>query len=231
MVYAHRKRRLQASIAVVAVVSMAMATISCSNIAKGGALGGLLGGSIGGLIGHRTGNTAAGVLIGAAVGGAAGTAIGSYMDKQADELRDDLKNAKVERVGEGIKITFDSGILFPINSSSLTAQAQTNVENLATTLKKYDETNILVQGYTDSTGPKDYNQELSERRAASVAQELIRLDVVRNRLQVEGYGEENPIADNSTEYGRTQNRRVEIAIYANEKLKQAAMQNKNLETL
>jgi outer membrane protein OmpA-like peptidoglycan-associated protein len=225
-----RKRRLQASIAV-AVLSMAMATIDCSNLARGAAMGGLLGGSLGGLIGHRTGNTAAGILIGAAIGGAAGSAIGGYMDKQAAELRDDLKNAKVERVGEGIKITFDSGILFGIDSSTLTSQAQSNIQNLASTLKKYDETNIIVQGYTDSTGSQNYNQELSERRAASVTQEMIRLNVVRDRLHVEGYGEEKPVADNGTNYGRSQNRRVEIAIYANKKLKQAAMQNENLESL
>ncbi|MBD3346998.1 MAG: OmpA family protein [Chitinivibrionales bacterium] len=203
----------------------------CSKTAGGGVFGGILGGSLGALIGKRTGNTAAGVIIGSAIGGAAGAAIGNYMDKQAAELEEDLENAKVERVGEGIKITFDSGILFKFDSSTLTADAGENVREMADVLKKYDDTNILVQGYTDSIGTKEYNQELSEERALSVAEKLIALDVDNDRLKVEGYGEQMPVADNSTPRGRAQNRRVEIAVYANERLKEAAAKNKDLETI
>jgi len=206
-------------------------TQSCNNTVKGGALGGTLGGALGGLIGKRSGNTTAGILVGTAIGGAAGSAIGNYMDKQANELKSDLENAKVERVGEGIKITFDSGILFEFDESSLTQNSENNVESLASTLKEYDETNIIIQGYTDSIGSKEYNKNLSERRALSVAQELINNNVEDDRLQVEGYGEQHPVATNATEYGRQQNRRVEVAIMANERLKEAAKENKSLTSL
>jgi outer membrane protein OmpA-like peptidoglycan-associated protein len=203
----------------------------CSKTAKGGVAGGIIGGALGGLIGHRAGSTAAGVIIGAVVGGAAGAAIGRYMDKQAEELSKDLKGAKVERVGEGIKITFPSGILFNFDSSSLTPTARGSVDSMAKTLNKYKETNVLVQGYTDSIGSASYNQQLSERRAAAVIQELIAGNVDQGRLKAEGYGEEKPVADNATQEGRAENRRVEIAIWANDKLKKAAEQNGNIDSI
>jgi len=199
---------------------------SCKNwskTAKGGAIGAGAGGLAGAVIGEVTGdNSVTGAIIGAAVGGAAGAAIGNYMDRQAREMHQDLENAKVERVGEGIKITFDSGILFDVDSYTLRKQAKENIAELAETLKKYDDTNILYAGHTDSTGPEDYNKNLSEKRAKSVAQYTSFLDVDSNRMTIIGYGEERPVATNDTEYGRQQNRRVEIAIYANEELKEAA---------
>jgi outer membrane protein OmpA-like peptidoglycan-associated protein len=219
-------------ILVVALVgSMVAVTEDCSRTAKGGVAGGVLGGVVGGIIGKQAGNTAAGIIIGAAVGGAAGAAIGRYMDKQAEELSKDLKGAKVERVGEGIKITFPSAILCGFDSSALTPRARVSVDSLAKTLKRYKETNVMVQGYTDSVGSASYNQQLSERRASSVVEELIGQNVAGNRLQVEGYGEEKPVADNASAAGRAENRRVEIAIWANEKLKKAAEQNKNLDSI
>src|SRR4051812_26779114 len=135
---------------------------------KGGLIGAGAGGVVGGLIGRASGNTAAGAIIGAAIGGTAGAAIGHYMDKQAEELQRDLKDAKVERVGEGIKITFNSGILFDVNSDRLRPEAQANLQNLAKVLNKYADTEIMVQGHTDSSGKDDYNLSLSEHRAASV---------------------------------------------------------------
>lgn len=193
-----------------------------SKTLQGGAIGAGAGGAIGGAIGSGSDNTAKGAILGAVIGGTAGALIGNYMDKQAEELEEDLEGADVERVGEGIKITFDSGILFAFDSSNLSGQAEKNITELASTLKKYDDTNILIEGHTDSIGSDSYNQELSEERAASVADELATLGVSRTRITKVGYGEEQPVADNSTEAGRRQNRRVEVAIFANEELKEAA---------
>ena len=144
------------------------------------------------------------------------------MDKQAAELQREMAGAKVERVGEGIKITFDSGILFAKNSSNLTPQAQNNIAELAATLKKYGDTNVLVEGHTDNTGSDAINDPLSQRRAQAVANYAQGQGVEASRFQTKGYGSRQPIADNTTEAGRTANRRVEVAIYANEKLKKAA---------
>ncbi len=213
----------------IVALSAALMTMGCSNMSRGGALGGLLGGGIGGLIGKRTGNTAAGVILGAAIGGAAGASIGRYMDKQADEMRRDLKGVKIERVGEGIKLTFASGILFGFDSDELTGQAASNVNQLAAILKKYDDTELMIQGYTDSVGSDDYNQKLSEKRAASVAETLADQGVTKKRLAVEGYGEQKAVASNSTDSGRAENRRVEIAITASKELQKAAKNNKDLD--
>ncbi len=195
---------------------------SASNTTKGGIIGAGGGAVLGALIGKAAGNTAAGAIIGAAVGGAAGLVIGHYMDKQAEEMRQDLKNAKIERVGEGIKITFESGILFAVDKSDLRPDAQTNITNLAKILNKYPDTNILIEGHTDSTGTVEHNQVLSEQRASSVANYCKGLGVAGSRLTTVGYGETQPVASNLTSEGRQQNRRVEIAIFANDKLKDAA---------
>ncbi|MFP4163210.1 MAG: OmpA family protein [Chitinispirillaceae bacterium] len=199
-------------------------TTSCgwNNTAKGGAIGAGMGGVLGGVIGNKMGNTAVGAIIGAAVGGTAGAAIGRYMDRQAEEIRKDLKNAKVERVGEGIKITFASGILFDVNSVALKSPARANIHDLARVLKKYEDTEVLVEGHTDSTGSASYNMELSRNRAGSVANQLKGKGVKGTRISTMGYGEDQPIADNGISSGRKQNRRVEIAIFANDKLKRAA---------
>ena len=202
-----------------------VATISgCgwSNKAKGGAIGAGAGGVAGGVIGRAQGHTALGAIIGAAVGGTAGALIGNRMDKQAEEMRRDMQNAKIERVGEGIKITFDSGILFAIDSYQLQSTATANIESLVRILNKYPDTNILVEGDTDNTGSDDYNQRLSERRAQAVADYQKSLGVTGSRVSTVGLGESNPIASNDTEDGRRQNRRVEVAIFANEDMKKAA---------
>lgn len=192
-----------------------------SNTTKGSALGGAAGGLLGGII-AGDGNTARGIIIGAAVGGTAGALIGNKMDKQAEELRADLEGAQVERVGEGIKITFDSGIMFATNSSSLNPDTKENLRNLASVLQKYEDTNILIEGHTDNTGAEDYNQSLSEKRASAVLDYLVSLSVDYQRLQTKAYGELQPVADNSTQAGRRANRRVEVAIYANDKMKRMA---------
>jgi len=195
---------------------------NASRTVKGGAIGAGAGGVIGGLIGSKSDNTAKGAILGAAIGGAAGALIGHYMDKQAKELQEDLKGAKVERIGEGIKITFDSGILFNVSSDALSGASKQNITDLAKTLQKYEDTNILIEGHTDSSGSDEFNQKLSEERAASVASELKKQGVASARISEVGYGETMPIADNTTEAGKKQNRRVEIAIFANKKLQKAA---------
>jgi outer membrane protein OmpA-like peptidoglycan-associated protein len=207
---------------VVLIISITFMGCGASNTVKGGGIGLGAGAIIGGLIGKAAGNTAAGAIIGAAVGGTAGALIGNYMDRQAEEMQRDLKNAKIERVGEGIKITFDSGILFDIDKSDLQAGAKDNITNLATILKKYADTNILIEGHTDSTGTLAHNQKLSEQRAAAVASFASSLGVVTSRVTTVGYGPNQPVASNSTLEGRKQNRRVEVAIMANDKLKSAA---------
>lgn len=205
---------------------LSLTASSCKNwskTAKGGAIGAGAGGLAGAVIGEVTGdNGVKGAIIGAAVGGAAGAAIGNYMDRQAREMRKDLENAEIERVGEGIKITFDSGILFEVDSYALQEPAKENVAELSEILRKYEDTNILFAGHTDNTGAEHYNQQLSEKRAKSVAEYTSFLDVSSDRMSIIGYGEDRPEATNETKAGRQQNRRVEIAIYANEELKQAA---------
>jgi outer membrane protein OmpA-like peptidoglycan-associated protein len=195
---------------------------SLNNTTKGGIIGAVVGGVGGGFIGKKKKNTAAGAIIGAAIGGAGGAAIGRYMDKQAEELQRDLANAKVERVGEGIKITFDSGILFDTNSDQLSYNAQNNIAELAKTLNKYKDTNVMVEGHTDARGTDQYNQALSERRANSVYRHLSTTGVNTSRVTAQGYGESMPVASNATVAGMQQNRRVQVAIFANEKLKKAA---------
>ncbi|RDV13187.1 OmpA family protein [Pontibacter diazotrophicus] len=189
---------------------------------KGGIIGAGGGAVIGGLIGNRLGNTAAGAIVGAAVGGATGAVIGRRMDKQAEELEKTMEGAKVERVGEAIRVNFDSGILFQVNSAELSPNAKRDIDKLAKTLKDYNGTNVIIEGHTDNTGSYDLNQRLSERRAEAVASYARSLGVENGRLQAKGYSFDQPIADNTTVEGRQQNRRVEIIIVANEELKQAA---------
>lgn len=222
------KTRKLVAISLIVVLLGAISSCGTSNTFKGGAIGATSGGAIGALIGNKAGNTAMGAIIGAAVGGTGGALIGRYMDKQADELEADLEGAKVERVGEGIKVTFDSGILFAVGSSDLSDASKMNIEELAATLNKYEDTNILIEGHTDSSGSNELNQKLSEDRAASVSNYLAMQTVAMDRITTTGYGEDQPVADNSTAEGKQQNRRVEIAIFANKKLQKAAERGDNI---
>jgi outer membrane protein OmpA-like peptidoglycan-associated protein len=212
------------SLVLISTLAVSILIYGCgtSNAVKGGVIGGVTGGVIGGVIGNNSDNTVLGTIIGAAVGGTAGALIGNYMDKQADEMKDDIADAKIERVGEGIKITFDSGILFETNSSSLGSQAKTNISKLSVILNKYPDTNILVTGHTDFDGTEQYNQVLSEKRAKSVSDYSKLKGVSSSRFSVVGLGESEPVASNETVEGKKLNRRVEIAIFANEDLKNAA---------
>jgi len=198
---------------------------SCASMNKteqGAIIGGAGGAVVGGLIGHAAGNTLLGAILGAAVGGAAGAFIGNYMDRQAAEIRRDLEGARVERVGEGIKITFESGLLFDVDKSDLRSVSKDNLGKLAAILNKYPDTNILIEGHTDSTGADDYNLRLSRDRAQSVSYYLATLEVLSSRESTQGYGKTQPVASNDTAEGRQQNRRVDVAIMANDKLKKIA---------
>lgn len=195
---------------------------SMSRTQKGAATGAAVGGVLGGVIGNQSGNTAAGAIIGAAVGGAAGAWIGNYMDKQAAEIERDIEGARVERIGEGIKITFNSGLLFDVDKAALKPASQSNLAELAGILNKYPDTNILLEGHTDSQGSEEHNLTLSKQRAQSVANFLAGQSVTATRFTEMGYGEGQPVASNDTADGRAQNRRVEVAIYANDKLKKVA---------
>lgn len=209
----------------VLIAAMLMGVVGCAsmnNKEKGAIIGAGSGAAIGGAIGSQSGNTAMGAIIGAAIGGAAGVLIGDYMDDQAAEIERDLEGASVERIGEGIKITFDSGILFDVSSASVQHKGRENLINLAEILQKYEDTDILIEGHTDNTGSEEYNLTLSNNRAQSVATILGDADVLATRFTIMGYGEVQPIGDNETTDGRQANRRVEIAIMANDKLKGAA---------
>lgn len=210
---------------IVLLASVSLVGCGASNAVKGGAIGAGAGAVIGGLIGHAAGSTATGAIIGGAVGGTAGVLIGRNMDKQAEEMKK-IENAKVERVGEGIQITFDSGILFATGKSTLTAEAKESVKKLAEVLKKYPDTNVIIEGNTDNVGSEDSNQKLSENRAASVANYAISLGVEKSRISTLGKGELNPVASNDTPEGRKQNRRVAVGIVANEKMKADAQSGK-----
>jgi outer membrane protein OmpA-like peptidoglycan-associated protein len=156
------------------------------------------------------------------VGGAAGAIIGSIMDKQAKELEQNIEGATVERVGEGIQVTFESGLLYAFDSDVVLPEARANFAELAKSLEKYPDTDLLIVGHTDNVGTEEYNLGLSERRAAAAADYLSFRGVSRDRLQPAGRGESEPVASNDTDQGRTQNRRVEVAIYASDKLQQEA---------
>jgi outer membrane protein OmpA-like peptidoglycan-associated protein len=208
---------------VTAVALGVLALGGCATRAQTGAVIGAGGGAVvGAVIGKATGHTAGGMILGAAVGGVAGAIIGDYMDRQAAEMERDLEGATIERVGEGIKITFGGGILFDVDRADLRPQAQTNLVRLAGILNKYDDTNVMVQGHTDATGSEEHNMDLSVRRASSVATFLAAQQVLPGRLNAVGYGEIKPVASNATADGRQQNRRVEVAIWANDDLKKTA---------
>jgi outer membrane protein OmpA-like peptidoglycan-associated protein len=208
--------------ALLATVFLVGGCSSLSNTEQGAIIGAGAGGAAGAAIGSATDNTAEGAILGAVVGGAAGALIGQRMDKKADELDQELEDAEVERVGEGIKVTFDSGLLFDFDSAALRANAEQNLAEFAESVKDFEDTKILIVGHTDSKGSADYNRQLSERRAESASEYLVQQGLDSGRLLTSGKGESEPVATNETEAGRQQNRRVEVAIYANEELREQA---------
>ena len=200
----------------VAVAAFAALGCAASNKTKGGAIGAAAGAAVGGVIGNQTGSTARGAIIGAVVGGTAGAIIGHQMDQQAKEIQQNIPGATVTRIGEGMAVTFASGLLYDFDSDVIKPTAAQNLKTLAQSLGKYPNTDILIVGHTDATGADSYNQALSERRARSAQNYLVGEGVVPTRLRSAGRGETEPIASNNDEAGMSLNRRVEIAIYANE---------------
>jgi outer membrane protein OmpA-like peptidoglycan-associated protein len=212
------------NVATAVAVMMWIGTWGCasmSNTAKGAVIGAGAGGAAGAVIGNQTGSTVRGAIIGAVVGGAAGALIGHSMDKRAMDIEKNVPGAVVQRIGEGIAVTFPSGLLFDFDSAEVRSDAAANLSRLAGYLKDYDDSNLLIAGHTDDVGSEDYNQALSERRAESAANFLTAHGVDRS-IATKGLGERESIASNETEAGRHQNRRIEIAIYASPELQEEA---------
>ncbi|MBN2698736.1 MAG: OmpA family protein [Bacteroidales bacterium] len=212
------------------VLAVALIMSGCSSMnktQKGAVIGTAAGAAMGAVIGEAAGNPALGTIVGATVGGATGAIIGNQMDKQAAEIEESIPDAKVVRVGEGIVVEFSNNILFGFDRSDLSEEAIVNLDKLIVVLDHYPDTNIEIQGHTDNTGTEKYNQGLSERRAAAVSDYLANSGVSADRLTTVGFGETAPKYDNDTEEGRTQNRRVDFLITANEKMIEEAAKEAN----
>ncbi len=210
---------------IVIVASVSMLAGGCKSLnrtQKGAAIGTAGGGALGAVIGKASGNTALGAIIGATVGGVSGAVIGRQMDKQAEEIRKEIPEVKVERVGEGIVVEFNSKILFGFDRADIGSNTAESLDDLAKVLTKYPDTNIEIQGHTDDKGKDAYNQTLSEKRAGTVAAFLKSKGISAGRITTKGFGKTAPKYSNDTEDGRTQNRRVEFLITANEKMKEEA---------
>ena len=202
------------------------ATRNASDKQKGTVIGATGGAVIGGVIGNNVGegNTALGAIIGGVVGGAAGAYIGNRMDEQAQKIEQEIPGAEVERVGEGINVTFDetSGVYFDTEQYTIEGQSREALQDLVAIFKEYPNTNILIEGHTDSTGSDAYNLTLSKNRAQAVTNFLVNNGISKSRIDTKWYGETQPKYDNSTVEGRSKNRRVELAIVANEELVEEA---------
>lgn len=212
-----KKMNVKSSLMMIVVTVMLAACSGLNKQQKGVLIGAGAGGAVGAGVGKAAGNTALGAIIGATVGGVTGGIIGKKMDKQAEEMAK-IPGAEVKRVGEGINITFESGVLFAINQSTLNSASQANIRELAEVLNKYPDTYVLIEGHTDNTGSAQLNLSLSERRAKSVAEYLKEQNIAANRLKTAWYGLAQPKYPNDSETNRAKNRRVEFAIYANEKM-------------
>ncbi len=201
---------------------------NANNTQKGGVIGASGGAVIGGIIGNNVGkgNTALGAIIGAVVGGAAGGYIGNRMDRQAERIEEEIPGAEVTRVGEGINVTFneEAGVYFDTNKSNVKGTSAATLDKLVGIFKEYPNSNVLVEGHTDSAGSEEYNMALSKQRAESVTQYLISKGIAANRFSTKWYGEVQPKESNETAKGKAKNRRVELAIVASEELKQEAFE-------
>ncbi len=219
----HKWTRPTAVMLVVALVLPACSSFNRTQ--KGAVIGAAAGAGAGALVGGKLGSTAKGAIIGAAVGGVAGAAIGRQMDQQARELAGDIKGARVERVGEGIAVTFDSGLLFDYDSEAIKGAAGKNLSNLAESLRKYPKTEVLIVGHTDATGSDSYNRGLSDRRARAGKNYLVSQGLAPERIKIAGRGESEPIDSNESVDGRSLNRRVEVAIFANSEMRRSVSSN------
>lgn len=211
------------SLSVIVILSLNFSCTAIQNSNKtqrGAGIGVAAGALVGGLIGGNIG----GALIGAAIGGAAGAVIGNQMDKQANKIEEAVPGAEVKRVGEGIQIIFDdkSGVNFAFDSSELTAEAKKNLDAVAEIFIEFPDTELMIEGHTDSVGDENYNMKLSKRRADAVVAYIKSRGVAGNRFKVEAFGETRPRFDNDTKENQAKNRRVEIGVAANEQMIQDA---------
>lgn len=204
------------AITVALLIGLGLSSTACalSNKSKGAAIGTTAGAAVGAVVGNQTGSTARGAIIGAVVGGTAGAVIGHQMDQQAKELEVAIPGAVVQRIGEGLVVTFASGLLYDFDSDALRPEAEANLRNLAASLEKYGDTELLIVGHTDALGTTAYNQTLSTSRASSASRYLAAQGVTASRMHVSGKGETEAVASNETEAGRQTNRRIEVAIFA-----------------
>jgi outer membrane protein OmpA-like peptidoglycan-associated protein len=220
-------------LAVIMLMASGCSTVKKTNKAQRGAAGGaVIGGVIGGVIGNNVGkgNTVLGAIIGSVVGGVTGGIIGNKMDKQAEKIKNEIPGAEVQRVGEGIVVTFSEknpdgskmGVYFDFDKSEITPNSKLALNKLIKIFKEYPETNLLVEGHTDDKGADTYNLSLSERRAMAVGNYLKANNIASSRLTINWYGETQPKVENTNDANRAENRRVEFAITANEKMKEEA---------
>ncbi|WP_291864527.1 OmpA family protein [Maribacter sp.] len=196
---------------------------NANNKQKGAVIGATGGAIIGAILGNnigKGGNGELGAIIGGVVGGGAGVLIGNKMDKQAQKIEEEIPGARVERVDDGIVITFDenSGVFFDTNKYNINTASQNSLDKLAGVFKEYPDTNILVVGHTDSVGAEEYNMTLSKNRAGAVTSYLTGKGLLAGRFTTQWFGENQPTNDNSTADGRAKNRRVNVAILPNEKM-------------
>jgi len=195
---------------------------NANNTQKGAGIGTAAGAILGAVIGNNVGNgknSELGAVLGGVIGGVTGGVIGNKMDKQAREIEEAIPGAEVERVGEGIMLTLgENAVRFDTNKATLSTSAQANLEKLVPIFNSYENTNIVIYGYTDSTGSVEYNQTLSAKRASSVKDYLTTKGLESARFETKGLGVNDPIATNETAEGRSKNRRVEFAIVANEQM-------------
>jgi outer membrane protein OmpA-like peptidoglycan-associated protein len=203
------------------IISMLLAAglllSGCNNLSKqtkGAVIGTGAGAAVGAVIGKTLGNTAAGAIAGAVVGGTAGAIIGGNMDKKAKELEEEMEGVTVQRVEEGIAVSFDSGILFDFDSSTLRQEGYDNLRKLVRIINRDNDTTLMIVGHTDSRGDANYNLRLSERRAQSASTFMVSQGLASSRIEIVGRGEYEPLSENETDAGRQKNRRVEIAIFA-----------------
>jgi len=206
-----------------AISVLLMSCASMNKQQKGTVVGAAGGAAIGAAVSR---GSIWGILIGAAIGGTAGNLIGKKMDAQAKELKQAVPTAQVERVGEGINVTFESGLMFIINSAEISDNYKTDLSSAADVFNKYPDTDIVIEGHTDDTGSDEFNMSLSEKRAKSVKDFLLQKGVNANRLTEKWYGESQPKYPNDSEANRQKNRRVELGVIANDKMKKEAKDGK-----
>lgn len=208
---------IKLSVIISLLLALGLLASGCKNMnntTKGAVIGTGGGAAVGAVIGKTLGNTAAGAIGGAVVGGTAGAIIGGNMDKKAKELEEEMEDVTVQRVEEGIAVSFDSGILFDFDSATLRREGYDNLRKLAEIMEEDNNTELMIVGHTDSRGDEDYNVSLSERRAQSASTFMVSQGLASSRIQIVGRGEYEPLSENETDAGRQKNRRIEVAIYA-----------------